>query len=120
MEQHKIRDSLFNNHRKNVFKCLPEAEAACREALEQVTKYLCNRYPFMFQKDQLNTGERLVRVTETDEKFDLSPRSKMEPVEIAARLSMEDLSILLENENGIYYLYVELSECTVILMWHPC
>ncbi|KAK2792809.1 hypothetical protein FQN51_001568 [Onygenales sp. PD_10] len=100
MEEHKLRDSLFRNQRSKVFHCAPESHHACEETLQVVTTYLCKRYPAMFKLDG-NT----VKITKTSEEFHLKdPTKAMEPLEIAARLAMEDLSVLLENDKGEMYL----------------
>ncbi|QSS60192.1 hypothetical protein I7I51_04989 [Histoplasma capsulatum] len=100
MEQHELRDSLFRTQRIKVFQCLPEARHACKELLHEVATYLCGRYPDVFEMDKNE-----VSITTTGEVYHLGdPTNRFEPLEIAARLAMEDLSIILENEAGQSYL----------------
>ncbi|OJD11647.1 hypothetical protein AJ78_07617 [Emergomyces pasteurianus Ep9510] len=100
MEQHELRDALFRTKRINVFQCLPEAKHACEELLHEVATYLCGRYPTIFEM-----GQDVVKITKTGEVFCLGNAAKeLAPLEIAARLAMEDLSVLLENDSGETYL----------------
>ncbi|OAX81480.1 hypothetical protein ACJ72_04185 [Emergomyces africanus] len=100
MEQHELRDALFRTQRIKVFQCLPEAEHACEELLHEVATYLCGRYPTIFEM-----GPDVVKITKTGEVFCLGNHTqKSAPLEVAARLAMEDLSILLENDSGETYL----------------
>ncbi|PGH37034.1 hypothetical protein GX50_00017 [[Emmonsia] crescens] len=100
MEQHELRDALFQTQRIKVFQCLPEAQHACEELLQEVATYLCGRYPTIFEMDK-----DAVKITKTGEIFCLGdPTDDLEPLEAAARLAMEDFSILLENDSGQSYL----------------
>ncbi|OJD27210.1 hypothetical protein ACJ73_01394 [Blastomyces percursus] len=100
IEQHKLRDALLRTQRSKVFQCLPEARNACEELLNEVATYLCGRYPAIFAMDN-----DAVRITKTDEVFCLRDRTNgLEPLEVAARLAMEDFSIVLENDSGQSYL----------------
>lgn len=105
LKEHEIRDSLLRNQREDVFECLPESKAACAEALEVVAQFLCDRYPSMFRMGS-HGGINTIHNTKTDESFDISDvDSTAEPLEVAARLAMEDLSVLMKNDDGEYYLY---------------
>ncbi|PGH12036.1 hypothetical protein AJ79_04545 [Helicocarpus griseus UAMH5409] len=99
VEQHELRDELFQTGKNKVIKCLPEARYACEEVLQEVATYLCQRYPAVFEM-----GANSVKITKTDEVFRLrDPANALEPLEVAARLAMEDFSILLKNEKGQNY-----------------
>ncbi|PGH07168.1 hypothetical protein GX51_01955 [Blastomyces parvus] len=100
IEQHKLRDALFRTQRSKVLQCLPEARHACEELLNEVATYLCSRYPTVFEMDK-----DAVRITKTGEVFCLrNPTNDIEPLEVAARLAMEDFSIVLENDSEQSYL----------------
>ncbi|KAL2006476.1 hypothetical protein VTN00DRAFT_9144 [Thermoascus crustaceus] len=104
MAEHQVRNDLLRNERSRVIQCLPESQEACKEALEEVVAFLCGRFPGMFEKKQRG-GEVTVLNKKTGEKFLFGGKSnEMEPLEIAVRLTMEDLSILMTNEDGEYYL----------------
>ncbi|EGC45037.1 conserved hypothetical protein [Histoplasma capsulatum var. duboisii H88] len=100
MEQHELCEALFRTQRIKVFQCLPEARHACEELLHEVAAYLCGRYPEVFEIDN-----NAVSIKKTGKVYRLGdPISRLEPLEVAARLAMEDLSIVLENEAGQSYL----------------
>jgi len=70
------------------------------ELLEELCAYLPERYPSLYKKtavglDNLATGE----------KFDVIERPlKEDPMQMAARLTQDDLAIMFEKEDGQYYL----------------
>ncbi|EEH20123.2 hypothetical protein PABG_02382 [Paracoccidioides brasiliensis Pb03] len=100
LEQHKLRDTLFRTQGTKVLQCLPEAKYACQELLQEIATYLCDRYPAIFEMDN-----DAVKITKTGEVFCLRDHTNgMEPLEIAARLAMEDLSVLLEDGSEQSYL----------------
>jgi hypothetical protein len=106
MKEHQVRDNLLQNQREDVIHCLPESQDACAEVLEEVTKFLRDRYPSMFQMKK-SGRETEIHNTKTGETFVFGGTSNMmEPLEIAARLTMEDLSVLMKNADGEHYLYV--------------
>lgn len=78
----------------------PEALPAAYELLEELADYLPARYPTMFKRtkvgiDNLATGER----------FDILARPLVEdPMAMAARWIQEDLAIMVEGSDGVYYL----------------
>jgi hypothetical protein len=108
MEEHSVRDDLLREKRDKVLQCLPESAQACQEALEEVSEFLCERYPNMFQK--VVEGDRAsIQNCMTGERFDIGGAASggegIDALEAAVRLTMEDLSILMMNEEAEYYLY---------------
>ncbi|KAH8698908.1 hypothetical protein BGW36DRAFT_396546 [Talaromyces proteolyticus] len=104
MKEHDIRHSLLRDERKSVYECLPESRDACDEVLELVSDFLCERYPSMFQmkRDGLKTE---IHNSKTGETFVFGGQeSGMESLEIAVRMAMEDLNVLMQNADGEYYL----------------
>lgn len=114
MKEHEIRNSLLKNERKKVFECLPESREACVEILEIVSDFLCERYPSMFRmkKDGAKTEIQNVKTGETF--VSGGSDSTMEPLEIAVRLAMEDLNVLMQNSEGEYYMYDESMSVGVV------
>jgi hypothetical protein len=109
MKEHQIRHNLIRNERNNVLQCLPESQDACVEVLEVVTSFLCERYPGMFQTKRYGQGTE-IRNLKTEEAFVFDDaHDTMDALEIAARLTMEDLSVLMVNADGDYYLCVMLA-----------
>lgn len=103
-EQHKIRTEFLDKYRTMIVQCLPQAEEACEEALHTITAFLCNRYPDLFEIESSIVGS-MVKNKETGETFPVGSFSKgLSPLEIASRLTMEDLTILLKNEEGKHYM----------------
>lgn len=95
-----------HHEKSRVLQCLPESHDGCVEVLDEVVEYLCQRFPNKFDRIKRGnattirnkiTGETFVFGTEND---------NVGPLEIAVRLTMEDLSILMTNADGKYYLLV--------------
>lgn len=107
MEEHRVRDHLLREKKSEVLRCLPESLESCHEALEEVSEFLCQRFPNMFRKVSENNQD-LIENCMTGEKFDLgrsvSGGIDTDALEAAVRLTMEDLSVLMLNDEGEYYL----------------
>lgn len=108
MDEHHVRDALLREKRNQVIQCLPESIDACHEALEEVSHFLSQRFPNMFET-KVHENKPHVQNQMTGEKFELggsvSNESLTDALEAAVRLTMEDLSILMLNEDDEYYLY---------------
>lgn len=103
-EQHEIRAEFLRNQRSMMVQCLPQAREACEETLQEVATFLCGRYPSMFEKDASPSGT-VIKNRETGETFPTERFSEeMSPLEIASKLAMEDLTILLKNDDGEHYM----------------
>lgn len=107
LEEHRVRDHLLREKRDQVLQCLPESLEACQEALEEVSMFLCQRFPNMFSQ-VVQGNDSWIENRVTKERFNTkaqqSPCSNIDALEAAVRLTMEDLSILMLNEKGEYYL----------------
>lgn len=116
MDEHRVRDALLCQKRDQVLQCLPESVDACHEALEEVSKFLSQRFPNMFETTMHNSKPH-IKNRMTGEKFELGgsvPNENLpDALEAAVRLTMEDLSILMMNDDGEYYLYV--IPCIILL-----
>ncbi|KAI9721243.1 MAG: hypothetical protein M1812_002404 [Candelaria pacifica] len=94
-----IRADLLRNRKHKVMQCLLGSEDACAETLELVVEFLTQRYPQMFELWGGAEGRDWIRNNETSEIFNIqAPYRGMAPLEIAARLAMEDFNILLKSE----------------------
>jgi hypothetical protein len=105
MDEHVVRSQLLAREKQKVLQCLPESYEACLEALEEVVEFLTQRFSNMF--DMKRHGEETTvynKVTGETFVFGGGRNEQMDPLEIAVRLTMEDLSILMKNEDGEYYL----------------
>jgi hypothetical protein len=110
IDEHRVRTQLLHEKRERVLRCLPESIEPCQEALEEVSDFLCERFPNMFEMSMHNNQKFIINHM-TGDRFPVSGRDSneglTEALEAAVRLTMEDLSILMMNEEGEYYLYVE-------------
>ncbi|KAL4779632.1 hypothetical protein BJX76DRAFT_351639 [Aspergillus varians] len=78
----------------------PEAWDAAIELLEELTSYLPQRYPALFQKTPTGLTNLL-----TSETFNITQRPLPEdPMTTCARLVQDDLAIMIERPDGEYYL----------------
>ncbi|KAJ5645707.1 hypothetical protein N7507_011718 [Penicillium longicatenatum] len=111
MDEHRVRDQLLREKRDNVLQCLPESLVACQETLEEVSEFLCERFPGMFKKT-VQGNETWVENKTTKERFNISGQATVnstDALEAAVRLTMEDLSVLMMNDDGEYYLAASAS-----------
>lgn len=81
---------------KDLYGVDPVAKEGLQETLEMLLEYLPARYPTLFRRtavgiDNIHTGEH----------FDIS---KDEPVIIITKLLQDDFAIMIEGEDGQYYL----------------
>jgi hypothetical protein len=111
MDEHLVRCQLLAHEKHKVLQCLPESYDACLEALEEVVEFLTQRFANMFEMKK--SGEKTMvynKMTNETFVFGGEKSEQMDPLEIAVRLTMEDLSVLMKNEDGEYYLSVKQPE----------
>ncbi|PWY90106.1 hypothetical protein BO70DRAFT_393294 [Aspergillus heteromorphus CBS 117.55] len=109
MDEHVVRSQLLQKEKKKVLQCLPESYDACLEALEEVVEFLCQRFSNVFEQKK-NGEETVIHNKMTGETFKFGGENKdVDPLEVAVRLTMEDLSILMKNEDDEYYLAASAS-----------
>ncbi|KAJ9401701.1 hypothetical protein DTO282F9_1471 [Paecilomyces variotii] len=72
---------------------------ACFEVLEELTQYLCHRYPSIFQLKQKNLHNVL-----TGEKFSWPAATPTDALTTAAKLIQDDIVLMVENDDGQYHL----------------
>lgn len=102
---HNIRSQLLDDKKCRVLQCLPGSEAACVEVLDLVVESLTQRFPEKFKAHFSFFKIQFVEVVATCEIFEVTaPFNGLEPLEIAARLAMEDLNILVKGEDNIHTL----------------
>ncbi|KAF7593851.1 hypothetical protein BBP40_010786 [Aspergillus hancockii] len=110
MAEHQVRSQLLQHEKPNVFQCLPESYDACLEVLEEVVDFLCQRFPDRFVHKKAGDDESTIHNKMTGETFSFGGQNnEVDPLEIAVRLTMEDLSILMKNEDDEYYLAASAS-----------
>ena len=98
--EHNARRKILDNPKNVVIRCLPGSELACEEVMMQVVKDLVTREPMKFRRYNDRAVDR-VEIVETGETFIIaSPFGRLRPLEIAARLAMEDFNILKMGSDG--------------------
>lgn len=98
-EFYAARDFLLKTQKEEVVQCVPEGEAAAKELLIEVINFIKDKYPQFFEV--VRTGERtIVKNKIVREEYTIEPVSEMgmHPLEMCARLAMEDFNILWKNE----------------------
>ncbi|KAI9370811.1 Alg9-like mannosyltransferase family-domain-containing protein [Aspergillus egyptiacus] len=81
-------------------KTAPEAWEAAIELLEELTSYLPERYPTMFQRTPTGLTNLI-----TNETFNITQRPLPEdPMTTCARLIQDDIALMIEKPDGEYYL----------------
>ena len=104
-EQHNIRTKLLECTKPMVLQCRPSSEAACVEALGLVADFLIKKHPDEFRRCRISPELDSVEIVRTGEIFKVgAPFYTMEPLEIAARLAIEDFSIFMLNSEGKHVL----------------
>lgn len=105
VDEHQIRAQLLAHQKQKVLQSLPEAADACVEALEEVVQFLSTRFPAVFA--QTRSGDQVTvhnKLTGEEFVFGGENNARIDPLEVAVRLTMEDLSILLKNPDDEYYM----------------
>lgn len=103
--EHNIRSTLLDHHKPRVLQCRPGSEAACIEVLELVVDFLTRTYPAQFRHQSSLAEGDLVEVVTTGEVFQVSaPFDGLNPLEIAARLAMEDFNVLIKGKDNMHIL----------------
>ncbi|CZT13400.1 uncharacterized protein RAG0_16912 [Rhynchosporium agropyri] len=78
----------------------PSAFSGAIELLEELTSYLPQRYPSLYKSTPVGMDNLL-----TGESFNIVERPLIEdPMQMAARMTQDDLAIMFEKEDGQYYL----------------
>src|SRR6266536_4067390 len=103
LKEHQVRSVLLSSKRNGDIQCLAGSEAACMEVLDVVVEHLTQRYPDAFRLSK-SKEKQTVTITATGKAFPVtSPYAGMSPLEIAARLSMEDLNVLINHRKAAEY-----------------
>ena len=98
--QHRLRADLLQESKDKVLQCLPGSEAACVETLELVVDFLIRKYPDDFELP----GAVFVRNKRTGEEYRIVAPYTVPPLEVAARLAMDDFNLLIKGEDELHHL----------------
>lgn len=99
LQFHAARTRLLAQKKVEVVQVVAEREAeeACAELLREVVAFLTTMYPEHFQLEEKN-GVKVVRNAFTGEEHRVQMPWKKHPLEICARLAMEDFNLLMKSE----------------------
>ncbi|ORY13866.1 hypothetical protein BCR34DRAFT_599636 [Clohesyomyces aquaticus] len=100
---YEARKEILKNLKEEVLQTVPEncepgVEAACAELMWQVVGFLTERYPKYFEIVEGKYGAKSVRNRLVGEEFRLMKPWDVEPLEVCARLAMEDFNLLRQSE----------------------
>ncbi|KAH3683295.1 hypothetical protein WICPIJ_005765 [Wickerhamomyces pijperi] len=96
---HDLKMKRIEEKGEEVYGTLPEAKAASLELLEELRKFLPARYPSLFER----TADGMKNL-ETGEVHRMVEPLLEDPMLTVARLLQDDVAIMIENEQGEYYL----------------
>jgi hypothetical protein len=97
IELHEARTSLLERKRAECVQVQCEGEVACGELMDQVVQHLCVNYPDHFTTKSKNT-RRHIRNEIASEDISLARPFEYQPLEICARLAIEDFNIFTKDE----------------------
>ncbi|ODV89566.1 hypothetical protein CANCADRAFT_140911 [Tortispora caseinolytica NRRL Y-17796] len=92
LERLQEKDKFYHGHLND------KAYEGLMEALELVRNFVCARYPSMFKKTKVGLD-----IPHTGESFDIYKPSEP-PEVIIAKLLQDDFAIMVEHDDGVYYL----------------
>lgn len=98
---HRLKCERLAERRDKIVKMDEKGGKAAWECVREVGAYLTERYPGFFQR--LDSGEG-VRNVATGEVFVLNEGGGRNPMEMLARMIQDDVAIMLERDDGEYYL----------------
>lgn len=103
-EFHAARARLLEERSEEVIQVSARAEQACEELMHEVVDFLVRAYPMCFEVAESGRGKMVVNKM-TKERFALQEPWSVHPLEVCARLAMEDFNILMRSElTGQHYL----------------
>lgn len=110
MRFHNDKLAHVRDRGSELYATAPEAADAAYELLEEFREWLPARYPTLFEKTPLGldnkvTGEKHVFMKTAKAAEGIFSRSNgINPMYIAAMMTQDDLAIMIEGEDGDYYL----------------
>lgn len=103
LPEHSLRLSLLGSRHADVAQCLPGSMPSCHEVLSLVTSFLTSRFPQHFSIATKADGPYIENHL-IGEVYFIGEKCE-NPLEVAARLAMEDFNVLIrDSQTGEYYL----------------
>jgi hypothetical protein len=97
IELHEARTSLLDRKQTECIQVRSDGEEACEELMDHVVQHLCVKYPDHFNTKMKNR-RRFIRNELSSEEISLARPFAYQPIEICARLAVEDFSIFVQND----------------------
>ncbi|KAK4958002.1 hypothetical protein LTR10_004427 [Elasticomyces elasticus] len=94
-EEQSLRERLLGSERAGVLQYLDGSEDACRETLEYIVAFLTRRFPDLFFRSPKDPDYLCNGITGAT--FRVADPLEQHPLEIAARLVMEDMNLLIQG-----------------------
>jgi hypothetical protein len=108
IDLHEARTSLLYRKRTECVQVQRDGEAACEELMDQVVQHLCIKYSDHFITKPKN-ARRHIRNEVASEEISLARPFEYQPLEICARLAIEDFNIFVKDEFTLqWYLYAHI------------
>jgi hypothetical protein len=102
IEYHEARASILDQKQVECVQVKREVETACEELMEQVVQHLCIKYPDQFGTE-LTKRRACVRNELVNKEYSIVRPFECYPLEISARLAMEDFNIFVEDEFSLHW-----------------
>jgi hypothetical protein len=103
-DYHCARDSLLSSKNAECIRVTRDGEDASEELLQEISKFLVSRYPDSFETKIINRRKH-IRNEITKEEWSLVRPFDCHPLELCARLGMEDFNVLVKGDfTQQYYL----------------
>jgi hypothetical protein len=97
IELHEARTSLLDKKQIECLQVQRDGEDACEELMDQVVQHMCVKYPDHFST-KLKNKRRHIRNEIAREKISLARPFTYHPLEICARLAIEDFNVFVKDD----------------------
>ena len=96
LPQLKRKEALLANHYEEVFGSLPQSQPAQQEILDLLCEHLLQHFPNLYQQQRNGIYNK-----QTNQRWHFQD-FESNPLDLAARLVQEDLSLMMPGEQGYY------------------
>lgn len=97
-QYYRARQQLPSEAKEEVLQRLPGGEAACEEHLGAAIQFLVKEYPKEHEIFEGHLGQEWIRNNMTGEEFSIKMPYNLHPLEVVARLVVEDFNIMMKSE----------------------
>ncbi|OCK92164.1 uncharacterized protein K441DRAFT_679084 [Cenococcum geophilum 1.58] len=96
-QYYRARQQLPSEAKEEVLQRLPGGEAACEEHLGAAIQFLVKEYPKEHEIFEGHLGQEWIRNNMTGEEFSIKMPYNLHPLEVVARLVVEDFNIMMKT-----------------------